>query len=105
MSFSLGCLGQSEPVAATRLDRLSGHPVTVVGSQERHDRGDFRRLAEASQRDLGLDCLYEFGISRKAAFASVRVNPGATAFAVIPRGPSSDASAWVRLLMAALAIE
>ena len=36
--------------------------MAVIGRQERHDGGDFRRLAEASQRDLGLDCLYEFGI-------------------------------------------
>jgi hypothetical protein len=36
--------------------------VTFIGSQERHDRSDFRRLAKASQRDFGLNCLYEFGI-------------------------------------------
>src|SRR6185437_11623761 len=53
---------RSELVAAARLDRLAGHPVAFIGSQERHDGGDFRRLAKASQRDLGLDRLYEFGV-------------------------------------------
>src|SRR6185312_15121397 len=53
---------RSEPVAAARLNRLAGHPVAFIGSQESHDGGDFRRLAKASQRNLGLDRAHEFGI-------------------------------------------
>jgi hypothetical protein len=39
---------RSELVAAARLNRLTGHPVTLSGSQERHHGGDVRGLAKAS---------------------------------------------------------
>jgi hypothetical protein len=35
--------------------------VALIGSQKRHDGGDFRRLAKASQCVFSLDRLYEFG--------------------------------------------
>src|SRR6202789_1199089 len=61
-TLSFGFSSRSELVAAARLNCLAGHPVAFIGSQERHDGGDFRGLAKASQRDLGLDRLYEFGV-------------------------------------------
>lgn len=84
MIFSFGFSARLELVAAARLDRLAGHPMAFIRSQERHDGGDFLRLAEAAQRDLGLDRLYEFGIlsdggvrvrSRVARRDGVRGNP------------------------------
>src|SRR6185437_9206105 len=70
--FSFGSTPRSELVAAARLNRLAGHPMAFVGSQERHHGGDFRRLAKAPQRDFGLDRLHEFGI---LAERGVRVRP------------------------------
>src|SRR6202140_5282391 len=68
--FSFSFSSRSELVAATRLNRLARHPVAFIGSQERHNGRDFRRLTKASQRDFGLDRLYEFGILSEG---SVRV--------------------------------
>ena len=50
--------------------------------------------------------LFEIAGSRRdSAFASVAVQPGAIAFTVMPRGPSSAAAIVVSAFSAALAIE